>query len=500
MLSSSGPVDRRTITAVVPARRAALVGVVASVLIFSVSLTGYGWAPRAQPSVRTFLPNWPRDTSRPVRGGQVDVSRAPGAQSEVAIAVDPSRPQVLVAGSNNFPGPTMRAYGSTDGGARWTSANGPPLPAGSSACGASDPAVAIDGAGRQYYAFLAVRPCSAAGRVGLYVATRSGPEGIWRTRSAPVAPRASGAPRTAFVLNDRPFLAVDDSPASRYRGRVYLAWSRLVAGLAFDVSVSHTEDGGETWSPPVQVTDGTGMAFFASAAVARDGTLYVAWLDREALRIRLTRSNDGGASFGQERTAARYSAYSLTCRSGGAPIPAQPARCSSAGSAVSVDDSVGARSGRVYVTYDDTGRNGALDVFLAAFDRQLRPLAGIRRVNPPDGATPSDQFLPVSAIDTSDGRLWVCFYDTSGDRRRVRARFSCSVSATGGKTWSPIVPAASVASDEAAPGARREFAYGDFEGLAVADGVAHPIWTDTRDLARLGEEIYTTTLTAADVH
>src|SRR2546428_12778468 len=111
MLSSSGSVDRRTISDVLPARRAALAGVVATALIFSLSLTGYGWTPRAQPSVRTFLPNWARGTSRPARGGQVDVSRAPGPQSEVAIALDPSRPQVLVAGSNNFPRPTLRACG-----------------------------------------------------------------------------------------------------------------------------------------------------------------------------------------------------------------------------------------------------------------------------------------------------------------------------------------------------------------------------------------------------
>ena len=54
--------------------------------------------------------------------------------------------------------------------------------------------------------------------------------------------------------------------------------------------------------------------------------------------------------------------------------------------------------------------------------------------------------------------------------------------------------AASVASDETQPGADpRE--YGDYEGLAVANGVAHPIWTDSRNLAVRGEEIYTTTLT-----
>ena len=54
--------------------------------------------------------------------------------------------------------------------------------------------------------------------------------------------------------------------------------------------------------------------------------------------------------------------------------------------------------------------------------------------------------------------------------------------------------AASVSSNETRAGAdARE--YGDYEGLAVANGVAHPIWTDSRDLARRGEEIYTAALT-----
>ena len=39
--------------------------------------------------------------------------------------------------------------------------------------------------------------------------------------------------------------------------------------------------------------------------------------------------------------------------------------------------------------------------------------------------------------------------------------------------------------------------YGDYEGLAVAAGVAHPVWTDTRRLRTLSEEVYTTTLTDA---
>ena len=38
--------------------------------------------------------------------------------------------------------------------------------------------------------------------------------------------------------------------------------------------------------------------------------------------------------------------------------------------------------------------------------------------------------------------------------------------------------------------------YGDHEAVVAADGVAHPFWTDSRDLATRGEEIYTTSVRA----
>jgi hypothetical protein len=92
----------------------------------------------------------------------------------------------------------------------------------------------------------------------------------------------------------------------------------------------------------------------------------------------------------------------------------------------------------------------------------------------------------------------VCFYDTGADTTRRTARYSCTASADGGATWPVARPVASVASNETHKPAI-DFQFGDYEGLAVAGGVAHPIWTDGRDLAARGEEIYTTTLTAADL-
>ena len=88
--------------------------------------------------------------------------------------------------------------------------------------------------------------------------------------------------------------------------------------------------------------------------------------------------------------------------------------------------------------------------------------------------------------------LWACFYDTAGDRSRRRAWFSCTRSGDGGSTWSQISRAAKVASDATARWVS-PLQYGDYEGLAVSHGIAHPVWTDTRTgRSALREEIYTT--------
>jgi hypothetical protein len=92
----------------------------------------------------------------------------------------------------------------------------------------------------------------------------------------------------------------------------------------------------------------------------------------------------------------------------------------------------------------------------------------------------------------------VCFYDTAADATRRTARYTCTASADGGATWAVPRAVASVASDETRKPAY-SFQYGDYAGLAVAGGVAHPIWTDSRDLRVRGEEIYSTTLTPADL-
>jgi hypothetical protein len=155
----------------------------------------------------------------------------------------------------------------------------------------------------------------------------------------------------------------------------------------------------------------------------------------------------------------------------------------------------------VYVSYTATAYTGIQGPALTTFDAQLRPLAGFplrgqhRIVGRDPARRYSIQFWVQSAVDQTNGAVWVCFYDTAGDPAQTRVHFSCSVSTDGGGSFVGPRRAATVASNESLPGGQQ---YGYYQGLAAGDGVAHPVWTDTRDLHLRGEEIYTARLTRAD--
>jgi hypothetical protein len=423
-------------------------------------------------------------------GSEVAVSRLPGAQNEPAIAIDPSHPKVLLAGSNSFREGSMRVYSSVDGGTTWTRSFLYPPPASYLRTCASDPAVAVDLAGRQYYSFIRTTPCR-TGHPRLHVASRPGPEAAW---GAPVLVN----PLTTSVADDKPAIAVDASPSSPYRGRVYAAWSRLSHNQVLTVVLSHSHDGGRTWSRIVKVNRTGDQETYASVAVSRSGAVYVAWDDASGYSLKIARSTDGGRHFEPERTVVTFSIVPIPSCGSGILIPASLRVCVHANPVVSVDRSRGPHAGRVYVSYTQTQVGGDEGVFVKAFDRSLRP---VREDGTPVAPAPRsvrpDQFWPASAVDSSTEALWVCFYAT-GDHARKKVFYSCTVSRDGGRTWAPRVRAASIASDETRPGADLR-QYGDYEGLAVANGVAHPIWTDSRDLRTRGEEIYTRRLAEADL-
>jgi hypothetical protein len=409
---------------------------------------------------------------------QIDVSHATATQAEVAVTVDPADPNVLVAGSGSFEG-AARVYASTDGGATWSS---DPLPTPPRICGYGDPAVAIDDLHVQRYTFL-VGPCgpNATALIQIALATRADAAGTWTTRVLDI-PGAS-------TFSDKEALAVDSAPDSPHHGRIYVAFTRIPGA---QVLLTTSDDDGVTWSQATRVNSPTtGDATFSSLAVGADGTLYVAWLNT-AQHVRLARSLDGGAHFVDETVVAdTFQLPGTLCGFGAARLSAQPKRCVTAAPSVSIDRT----RGRVYVTFGAAGRDGReQNVYVSAYDAAtLAPLVRKRRVNPADGRTVSDQFLPASAVDESTGHLWACWYDTTGAAARKRTRYTCAASSDSGATWSALLRAATTFSNETVAGAA-SFGYGDYSGVAAAGGIAHPVWTDSRNLVSLGEEIYSTAL------
>jgi hypothetical protein len=277
---------------------------------------------------------------------------------------------------------------------------------------------------------------------------------------------------------------------------VYLAWTRITPHL-LAIVLSHSDDGGATWSRPAVVQDAAhDQGSFASIAIDPAGTVFVAWTTVSRFVV-VDRSTDGGDQFGIDVVvdAAAGLPGGVCDQPGAFGVPAQLERCITTNPTVLVEPRADVPE-RVYLTYarpDASGR--AQDVVMRAYDASLTPLSPVHAVHPLD--TKRDEFLPASAVDEA-GRIWVCFYDTGADRTRRTARYSCTASVDGGTTWAAARPVASVASDETRYPADT-FQYGDYEGLAVAGGVAHPIWTDSRNLLTSSEEIYTTTLTAADL-
>jgi hypothetical protein len=429
-------------------------------------------------------------------GPEVDVSNLPGPQTNPTIAIDPNNAQILLAGSNDPRAGAQRIYSSMDGGATWQTATTFRPPANVRQTCASDPGVAIDARSRQYYSFDRATPCRSDGAYRIFVLTRSGPAATW---SKPILVSRLGTAR----LDDKPSIAVDISPVSKFRNRVYLAWSRLSRATIFSIVLSHSDDGGRTWSKPVKVNRSGRELSYSSIAISRNGTVYVAWTDGTNFAVNVARSTDGGAHFGPERNVARFSIVTIPHCGSGIVIPALPTSCVQANPTLAVDASGGRYSGRVYVSFTQTEFYGNQGTFVQVFNSRLRGLVKStgtqkgRAVAPAPRNEHADQFWPQSAVDRSSGALWVCYYDTRGDPSRKKASYSCTVSLDGGTTFAPPVHAASVASDETVAGALGQFGY--YQGIAVANGVAHPIWTDTRDLGTLDEEIYTTALSEADL-
>ena len=107
-------------------------------------------------------------------------------------------------------------------------------------------------------------------------------------------------------------------------------------------------------------------------------------------------------------------------------------------------------------------------------------------------ASRNDQFNPWLALDETNGRLFVVYYDTVGDPGRENTNVWYQTSADDGATWGAAQKITTAPTDEESAGADGN-QYGDYIGVSGHAGKFFPAWTDRRHGRR--EEVWSIPIT-----
>ncbi len=439
-------------------------------------------------------------------GANVDVSNECGPQSETYITLDPNRPKVLAAGSNEIYRLPMRGYFSADGGNTWGGVDlplPPPTQGTHDTLFGSDPSLVFDTLGNAFYGYIVVYFGNGSGVKGTAMAVARSSDG---GRTWPL-PTLFSFETGSNHFNDKPMITADQNPRSPFRDSVYIAWDAASGGsTGGGIRLARSTDHGNSFLVTrADDPSGPGQSIGAVPFVGPDGALYVAWNDYHANTIEVNSSFDGGSTWALQRTiAAKALAFDLG-------IPAESFRGALVYPACDTDRSKGPHRGRLYCSWMDLTPVGTTNIFISWSDDRAATWSSPSPV--PDALSfPVDRFDHWMSVDAATGDVNVSYYDTRNDKTGLRYQTDVylSQSQDGGATFAPGVRVTDVSSNEhdcsglyPCPGINYGNQQGDYEGLVSLGGTSHPIWTDSRlQLAAssgcrrpyLMEEVFTATV------
>jgi hypothetical protein len=393
-----------------------------------------------------------------------------------AIATNPRNEENLaIANRIDSPRYSCALQVTFDGGGNWSQTPIPAPRGEEPKCYAPDVAFGPDGT--LYLTFATLRGRANAPNAVWTSTSRDG----GRTLSTPVKALGKLAFQTRIVADpQRP-------------GRLYLSYLQAsdVALYKFTepgnpIRVIRSEDGGRSWSRPVQVNAARRERVLApSPAVGRTGELYVLFLDvgRDALDYHGTHRGRGGPPYTGAwqlvlaRSGDRGSTWSESLVEGRVVPTERFIAFTPPFPSLAVDRD----SGRAYVAFQD-GRLGDADVELWTLGSGDRDWTGPKRVNDTPLRDKTSQYLPRLVV-APDGRLDVIYYDRRADpRRNVMNQVSYQSSFDEGQSFTKSVRLSDQAFDSRIGfGVERRLPdLGSRLGLVSTDRRSLAVWADTR--------------------
>ena len=356
--------------------------------------------------------------------------------AEVSIAINPKNPDNMIAASFQTARPPKPRAGSHhyvtfDGGRTWTTVSTP----NPKNLVQGDDVLTFSNDGIAYHVHLSfdgirlARPVRAENGMIVNVSKDGG--NTW-TEGTPAINHVN----TVIPFEDKPGLIVDNAPGSRFKGQVYLAWTRFDVYGSSDpehrsqIYFTRSTDQGQTFSMPFRISDTGGDCLDsdntvegAVPAVGPNGEIYVVWAG--PLGLVFDKSTDGGLTFGKDKAIGDipggwdFGIEGLS-RANGMPV-------------TGVDLSNGPNKGTLYVNWIDA-RNGDPDVFVMSSRNGGDTWTPPVRVNDDALKNGKAQFFTWMAIDPADGSVNVIFYDRR-DGKGTQTGLTLARSVDGGRTF-----------------------------------------------------------------
>ncbi len=342
----------------------------------------------------------------------------------------------------------------------------------------SDPGLTVDTAGNFYAVILSFDSTDEPNGLFMYKSTDGGMS--WSDPTTVI----NGVPG---VFEDKELIACDRSDG-QYNGHLYVVWTRF---WMTHILLSRSTDQGNSFEPPVQVSDIDGVQW-PVPCIGANSEVYVAWVNFDPGAIRFDRSTDGGQTFGSDMTVQNVS-FVAGYINGNISVYSFPA--------MDADITSGPFHGSIYCAYMDYSSGFTdTDIYFTRSTDGGMTWSQRSRINDDTLDNGCDQFHPWLTV-APDGSITVVFLDRRLDSENLLMDLYMTTSADGGDTWSANTRITTESSDPTGGShdsfesihtrptrshtptilAERAGLLGEYIGVTASslDDI-HPIWTDTR--------------------